>query len=140
MDTPAATGDADGNSDYGSDFTPDEETLLNGLLHQQGPPDHDDDNPNTEIKSQLLDPNNDPAAGQRGIKIPLSAFIGRDPRGQESGLQPQPEQTVAKEEFGDNSPRLLSAHRQSPYPLARSLPPESAQTCKTAGLTDHPSA
>lgn len=133
MDTPAATCDADGdgNSDYGSDFTPDEETLLNGLLHQQGSPDHEDDNPNTEIKNQLQDPNNDPAAGQRGIKIPLSAFLGRDSRGQESGLQLQPEQTARKEELGDNSHRLLAANSQSPTRSLAST--RSAQKCKTAG-------
>ena len=28
-------GDADGISDYGSDFTPDEEEILNGLLHPE---------------------------------------------------------------------------------------------------------
>ena len=133
MDTPAATGDADGNSDYGSDFTPDEESLLTGLLHQQGPPlDHEDDNPNDDIKSQLQDLNND-TAGQRGIKIPLSAFAKRDPRGQESG-----EQTLRKE-LGDNSLRSLSANSQFP-PLARSLAPTRVSPIVQDGwLTDPPS-
>lgn len=137
MDTPAATGDVDGNSDYGSDFTPDEETLLNGLVHQQGlPPDHEDDNPNTEIKNQLQDPNNDPA-GQRGIKIPLTAFTGRDSRGQERSKQ-----TARKEELDDNSHRLLVANSQSPHPLTRSLTRShhsQPKHARTAGLTDHPS-
>lgn len=129
MDTSAATGDENGNSDYGSDFTPDEETLLNGLLQHQGPSTgHDeDDNPNNEIKIQLEDPDND-TAGQ-GIKIPLSAFLGRDPRRQESGLQS--EQT-SKKELGDKSHRLLSANRQS-----RALHQQVSPCARR--LTDHPS-
>ena len=51
-------------SDYGSDFTPDEEEILNGLL-DQGP---NVDNPNLDPEIQLENVEDD--QGCQGIKIP----------------------------------------------------------------------
>jgi len=52
-------------SDYGSDFTPDEEEILNGLLQQV--PDQGD-NPNTDPDQQLKDIEDN--EGPRGARIP----------------------------------------------------------------------
>lgn len=70
MDAPV-TDQYDGLSDYGSDFIPDEEDLLNGLLQQV--PDQGD-NPNTDPDQQGKDVGDN--EGPRGAKLPRR--LGRD--------------------------------------------------------------
>lgn len=61
----SVTDQQDGFSDYGSDFTPDEEEILRGLLQQVPDP---EDNPNADI--DLLLRNNQDDEPPRGAKIP----------------------------------------------------------------------
>ncbi|CAD6584099.1 MAG: hypothetical protein ASARMPRED_001595 [Alectoria sarmentosa] len=62
MDMPV-TDQQDGFSDYGSDFTPDEEEILNALLHPK-----QDDGPNTD--PDLLLKNIEDEQGPRGARVP----------------------------------------------------------------------
>ena len=65
--------DADVLSDYGSDFTPDEEEMLNSLLDQGA----NIDNPNLDPKIQLENIKDEQNC--QGIKVPLQAW--NQPRG-----------------------------------------------------------
>lgn len=56
-----------GTSDYGSDFTPDEEEILNALLH---PVPEQDDNPNSDSNLVLKDIEDE--QGHRGARVPYS--------------------------------------------------------------------
>ena len=56
-----------GTSDYGSDFTSDEEEILNALLHPV--PEHDD-NPNSDSNLVLKDIEDE--QGHRGARVPYS--------------------------------------------------------------------
>ena len=62
MDMPV-TDQQDGFSDYGSDFTPDEEEILNALLHPK-----QDDGPNTD--PDLLLKNIEDEQGPRCARVP----------------------------------------------------------------------
>lgn len=64
MDMPI-TDQQDGFSDYGSDFTPDEEEILNALLHQTT---EQDDGPNRDPDLLLKDIEDE--KGPRGAKVP----------------------------------------------------------------------
>lgn len=64
MDMPV-TDQQDGFSEYGSDFTPDEEEILNALLQQ---PPEQDDGPNTDPDLLLKDIEDE--KGPRGARIP----------------------------------------------------------------------
>ena len=66
MDVPV-TDQQDGFSDYGSDFTPDEEEILNALLHQ-GPEQVQDDGPNRDPDLLLKGIGNE--EGPRVAKVP----------------------------------------------------------------------
>ena len=66
MDVPV-TDQQDGLSDYGSDFTPDEEEVLNALLHQ-APEQLQDDGPNRDPDILLKDIENE--QGPRGARVP----------------------------------------------------------------------
>ena len=66
MDMPV-TDQQDGLSDYGSDFTPDEEEILNALL-QQAPEQVQDDGPNGDPDLLLKGIENE--KGPRGAKVP----------------------------------------------------------------------
>lgn len=59
------TDQQDGLSDYGSDFTPDEEEILNALLHQTT---ERDDGPNGDPDLLLKDAEDE--KGPRGAKVP----------------------------------------------------------------------
>ena len=56
-----------GTSDYGSDFTPDEEEILNALLY---PVPEQDDNPNSDSNLVLKDIEDE--QGCRGARVPYS--------------------------------------------------------------------
>ena len=56
-----------GTSDYGSDFSPDEEEILNALLH---PVPEQDDNPNSDSNLVLKDIEDE--QGHRGARVPYS--------------------------------------------------------------------
>ena len=56
-----------GTSDYGSDFTPDEEEILNALLH---PAPEQEDNPNSDSNLVLKDIEDE--QGHRGARVPYS--------------------------------------------------------------------
>ena len=56
-----------GTSDYGSDFTPDEEKILNALLY---PLPEQDDNPNSDSNLVLKDIEDE--QGHRGARVPYS--------------------------------------------------------------------
>ena len=105
MDAPVAQ-TAEGDSDYGSDFTPDEENVLNALL-QQG---LEDDNPNADFKIQLEDQDNDD--GGQGIKIPLPSRY-RDGLFQKKSTDQvsEYEETLVAKAFRDK--RQVSANSQS---------------------------
>ena len=62
MDIPV-TGQQDGFSDYGSDFSAGEEEIINGLLHQS--PERDDD-PNSDLLLQDIEHEESP----RGARVP----------------------------------------------------------------------
>ena len=66
MDVPV-TDQQDGLSDYGSDFTPEEEEILNALLHQ-APEQVPDDGPNGDPDLLLKGIGNE--EGPRGAKVP----------------------------------------------------------------------
>lgn len=95
MDRPA-TDQQDGFSDYGSDFTPDEEEILNALLHQ-GPEQVQDDNPNTDPDLLLKGIGHE--EGPRVAKVPRR----QGQQSQEYTSLPLSETSIAIRLDGDNN-------------------------------------
>ena len=92
----------DGFSDYGSDFSPDQEEILNRLLHQSP---EQDDCPISYPGLQLQDIEHE--QGPRGARVP------RRQNQQDSGpfLSPLYENTFATQLNGDNHPSANSTCR-----------------------------
>ncbi|KAK4695785.1 exonuclease V, partial [Lecanoromycetidae sp. Uapishka_2] len=84
----------DSLSEYGSDFTPDEEELLSGLLQQV--PDQGD-NPNTDPNRQLGDIEDD--EGPRGARIPRR--LAREDHDRQIAFAQTPEKKRATNEIDD---------------------------------------
>lgn len=87
----------DGLSDYGSDFSPDEEVILNGLLQQV--PDQGD-NPNTDPDQQLKDIEGN--EGPSGVRVPRR--LGREQHANHHPPQTPEKRRVTIQFDGDTTP------------------------------------
>ena len=95
MDMPI-TGQQDGVSNYGSDFSPEEEEILNGLLHQSP---EQDDGPNKDPDLLLQDIEHDQSP--RGARVPLRQCA-------KNTLSLSSQKSVAIQFDGDNGPSANS--------------------------------
>lgn len=104
MEVPAAD-QHDGLSDYGSDFTPDEEEILKGLL--QRVPDNGD-NPTTDPDQRLKDIEDN--EGPRGMRMPRR--FGREQFVSENVSTDTPEKRMVTIQFdGDITPSKDGMYR-----------------------------
>ena len=103
MDIPV-TGQQDGFSDYGSDFSPDEEEILNGLLHQTR---EQDDGPNSDPGLLLHDIKHE--EGPRGARVPHR----QGQQDQDHSLLPSYQNELAIQLHGDNKPSANCTCRAS---------------------------
>ena len=103
MDIPV-TGQQDGLSEYGSDFSIDEEEILNELLHQSP---KQDDGPNRD--SDLLLQDIEHEEGPRGARV--SRRQGQQPKDHSLPLLYQDNSAIQLD--GDNNPSANSTCRAS---------------------------